>query len=273
MSDQSIASFWINIAAGVVLLALHAILKFAHARLANGNPTYRKFILIAIGVCWVVLNAAYVYLFKGGGVLFLSSAALVWIIYCEFSQFWRIGLVGADRQIRSGIDFQKALRLVSNSFDFLGIGAAKLTSERVAFEEAIARCNRPDRPVRFLLCKPDNQELQYMAQSADQGRESYQNKVQESLRMIADLRNKRAWHIQVRFYKEFPTFRLMFIDDSLCLASHYVLGKGSGADLPQLHIVRLRGARDIDSLYYAFNSYFERFWKDAEEWDFKQYIE
>jgi hypothetical protein len=65
----------------------------------------------------------------------------------------------------------------------------------------------------------------------------------------------------------------MFIDDSLCLASHYVLGKGVDTELPQLHIVRLRGSRDVDSLYYAFSSYFERLWEQAEAWDFASYPE
>ena len=227
-----------------------------------------------MGIVWVVVNSAYVYLFPQGAALFIliSSAIMAWITRSELHQFWRIGLVGADAQIRHGIDFKKALGLVSNSMDFLGIGAAKLTDERSAFESAIARCQRPERPVRFLLCRPDNDDLQKMAQSADHDRQTYQKKVRASLAMIAELRADRAWNVQVRLYRNFPTFRLMFIDDSICLASHYVLGKGSGAELPQLHVIRLRGSRDVDSLYYAFSSYFERFWADAEPWDYIEYL-
>jgi hypothetical protein len=142
--------------------------------------------------------------------------------------------------------------------DFLGIGAAKLTDEKPEFDAAVGRCQRPERPVRFLLCRPDDEKLIEMAQSAERDRGSYQTKVLDSLRAIADLRNNRAWNVQVRFYREFPTFRLMFIDDAICLASHYVLGKGSGAELPQLHVVKPKGSRDVDSLYYGFNSYFNR---------------
>jgi hypothetical protein len=91
------------------------------------------------------------------------------------------------------------------------------------FRAAIGRCQRADRPVRFLLCRPDHEMLQQMAQSADQDKTSYQKRVGNSLRSIAALHNDRAWNIQVRFYQELPTFRLMFIDDVLCLASHYVL--------------------------------------------------
>jgi len=158
--------------------------------------------------------------------------------------------------------------------DFLGIGGAKLTDQVTEFEEAIGRCNRPDRPVRFLLCRPNHPDLEKMAQSANKEPALYKKTVHDSLRAIADLRNGRAWNIRVRFYAEVPTFRLMFVDDSLCLASYYVLGKGTGAELPQLHVVRLRGSRDVDSLYFAFSSYFDRIWSDAvgEEWDFHQYL-
>src|ERR1700752_4987990 len=139
MSDQNVTSFWISIVAGVVLLVLDAALKWAHARLALGNPGYRRVILATVGLFWICLNTAFVHFFGAGAALFilLSSAVLIWIVYSELSQFWRIGLVGADRQIRSGIDFRRALRMASSSLDFLGIGAAKLTSERTGFEDAI----------------------------------------------------------------------------------------------------------------------------------------
>jgi hypothetical protein len=274
MSDQTIDGLWISIVAGLALLAVDAALKWAHGRLARGNPVYRVYVLAAIGLCWILFNTAYAYFFPSHSALFimLSCAAAAWIMRSELHQFWGIGLVGADAQIRSGIDFARALRLVSNSMDFLGVGAAKLTSE-AAFEETISRCQRPGKPVRFLLCRPSNEALTGIAQSADHDPQSYQRKVKTSLNMIAKLRNSRAWNIEVRFYHEFPIFRLMFIDDSICLASHYVLGKGAGAELPQLHIVRLRGSRDIDSLYYAFSLYFERLWEQAETWDFASYPE
>jgi hypothetical protein len=277
MSGQAVESFWINIIAGIVLLAGVALVKWAYSRLARQNPRRRTYALAATTFCWLVLNTLYVHIAPtpSAPFVFVSCVALAWIGWSELRQFWRIGLVGADAQIRVGIDFKQALSLVSNSMDFLGIGAAKMTAERAAFEDAIARCQRPDRPVRFLLCRPDNERLLQMARSAgpDHDRHSYQKRVQSSLATIADLRNSRAWNIQVRFYRDFPIFRLMFIDDSICLASHYVLGKGAGAELPQLHIVRVTGSRDIDSLYYAFNSYFERFWEDGEPWDFGSYLD
>ncbi|MGA3076173.1 MAG: hypothetical protein ABSG56_21090 [Bryobacteraceae bacterium] len=275
MSNQAIDGFWINIVADVVVLGLTALLKWVHGKLALANPADRVWRVAAVGIFWIVINTAYAYFFARSAalIIFLSSVLIGWIVRSELNQFWRIGLVGADDQIQAGINFKRALGMVSNSMDFLGIGAAKLTDEKTEFEAAVGRCQRPARPVRFLLCRPDSDKLIEMAQSAEKDRALYQKKVLDSLRAIADLRIKRAWNVQVRFYPEFPTFRLMFIDDAICLASHYVLGKGSGAELPQLHVVRPTGSRDVDSLYYGFSSYYDRFWATADDWDFKQYLE
>jgi hypothetical protein len=64
----------------------------------------------------------------------------------------------------------------------------------------------------------------------------------------------------------------MFIDDEICLASHYVLGKGDGSQLPQLQIIKGSASRDINSLYYGFRSYFDNIWQESEAWDFQRYL-
>src|SRR5690242_16908558 len=122
MSDQSLEGFWVSIAAGVLLLVLDAGLKFAYQHITRGNPLHRKHIILFLTCLWVVLNGAYIYYVVGitaAAVILLSSIALAWIVRSELNQFWRIGLVGADAQIQSGITFDRALNLVSNSLDFL----------------------------------------------------------------------------------------------------------------------------------------------------------
>jgi hypothetical protein len=194
------------------------------------------------------------------------------MLISELNQFWRIGLFGADSQITKGIDYIRALNMASNSLDFLGIGASKLTKEADPFEAAINRCDRPGRPIRFLLSSPENAALREIARKAGVNQSAYQKRVLESLRIIASFKTARAKNVEVRFYKEIPAFRLMFIDDEICLASHYVLGKGDGSQLPQLHMVRSRPSTDVDSLYYGFHEYFENIWEHSDEWDFTKYI-
>jgi len=125
---------------------------------------------------------------------------------------------------------------------FLGTGAAKLTRED-EFENAIRRC-RPEQPIRFLLCKPTYDFLIEAARRFGVDRDEYKTIVTNSLRKIAELKEKYK-NIEVRFYSQFQVFRLMFIDDSICLVSYNVMGEGDGSQLPQLHILKHHPIREM----------------------------
>jgi len=263
---------------GVIAHAIYAVLVLAlrwlRKRTAIRNPRNRRLVPVLMLSAWIVSNLGYAYFIRQYSYIFLLVSTLLsgWVLYQEISQFWRIGLVGADAEIRKGIDYSKALGLCSNSIEFLGIGASKLTEPTEPFEEAIDRCNSPTRPIRFLLSSPDSLGLRNIALNAGVDETAYQERVRRSLRLIASLRKDRAKNIEVRFYSEFPAFRLMFIDDEICLASHYVLGKGDGSQLPQLHIIKESASRDINSLYYGFRYYFDSIWQESEAWDFQKYL-
>jgi hypothetical protein len=264
-----------NIAAALIFTIGGWAMNNMRTRLERSHPLLRRFILLSIAsaaVCanilyYVYINFAYI-LF-----LFLTSGIIGFVVWRELDQFWQMGLVGADHRIEKGLDYKRSLALCSNSLDFLGVGASKLTRESEEFEGAINRCHRPNRPIRFLLCDPDNEELIKMAKQAGRDPNEYQTTVRNSLRTLAVFRLNREKNIEVRFYSELPLFRLMFIDDSLCLASHYVFGEGDGSQLPQLHVRRTIGyRRDNEALYYPFKLYFERTWEQAVPWDFRSRI-
>jgi hypothetical protein len=264
----------VNLISDFVFVGLVALARFGASKIAGSDPRYRKVNLFIVAVLWVLGNAFYFVSKWPFYTWFLLAATLVcgWVLYRELSQFWRVGLVGVDAEIRAGIDYQKSLQMCLSSLDFLGIGAAKLTGNRSAFQEAVSRCDRPGRPIRLLLSRPDNEGLQKIARRAGAAADAYQRTVQESLRVIAQLRDQEK-NVEVRFYQDFPAFRLMFVNDNVCLASHYVLGKGDGSQLPQLHIVKTGSPRDVESLYYAFQEYFESIWQDSEKWDFRAYLQ
>jgi len=137
------------------------------------------------------------------------------------------------------MNYERALKACNNQLEFLGIGAWKLTKEK-EFEQTIRRCNRRNVPIRFLLTKPENPLLVQAAKQYGINSKEYQSRVRESLRKIADFKNKNI-NIQVRFYpsqnkRDTPIFRLMFINDSLCLVSYHVFGEGDGSQQPQLHL-------------------------------------
>jgi hypothetical protein len=208
-------------------------------------------------------------------LVFVPTTAIVgWLVLRELSSFWQIGIIGVDRTARQGIPYKTTLDMCTNSLDFLGIGAHKLTSERDAFLAAVKRCNRPARAVRFLLCNPDHPQLQQAERQAGAPARAYQERVTQSLRVLAHARTELAMNVEVRFYHEVPLFRLMLIDDALCIASHYVLGEGDGSQLPQLYVRRsLLGRRDNGFLYYPLKLYFDQLWSESTSWDYKEHLD
>jgi hypothetical protein len=188
-----------------------------------------------------------------------------------------VGLYRVDRDIQSGIDYSRGLRLAKNSLDFLGTGASKLTSNP-EFEQAIERCHRPNRPIRFLLSAPDNPALRKAEAQAKTTPGAYGHLVAQSLKELARLKLEREMNIVVKLYKnshEEPsqeTFRLMFVDDAICLMSYNFYGRGEGRDLPQLMFRNTHDADDTKVFYSCFVAYFERVWNSAEEWNPESYV-
>lgn len=203
----------------------------------------------------------------------ISLTILVLFLWKQLDQFWRLGLRGADQQITKGINYHDALKLIHNELKFLGIGASKLSREE-EFAHALGRC-RQDQPVQLLLCSPNDRRLVSAARKFGKPENEYRDTVTNSLRRIADLRNKRDLNIEVRFYPEDcePVLRLMFIDNSICLFSYNVWGEGDGSHYPQLHIVNLPPPkRVVQSYYYPLEVYFENLWQRASSWNFKDYL-
>ncbi len=268
-----------NIIEGVVGDALYgalvAVTLWIARKLDRSRPRSRQSFLLIAAILTIAANVALYYIV--GTVFPLFTTVLLIIVFAVFwlqiRQFWNVGLIGADQSISQGIDYRRSLRMCNNSLSFLGVGARKLTGAAPDFEQAMQRCNRTNRPIRFLLCRPDSQLLEKAAHGAGRPPEEYRRRVTESLRVIADLRNNRSWNIEVRFYEvPHPLFRLMFVDDWLCLASHYVFGEGDGSQWPQLHVRRSTTERDVNSLYHPFSEYFEQLWNEAASWDFNEYL-
>lgn len=270
--QQDFNSFLINILAS----AAYSFLLWLGSKPFKNDLRWRKFRLLVFGALWLILNIGFFLYFRTSAILLLvlTSWAQGYLIYKELDQFWSIGLAGADRQTRLGIEYEKSLEMCHSSFRFLGIGAGKLIGYRSAFEKAVDRCSRPGAPIRFLLCRPDNQELKKIALSAGKDELSFRNIVVQSLGELSRQKQARAKNIEVRLYDEFPTFRLMFINDEICLVSHYMLGKGGdGSDAPQIHVVKRSSSLDVESIFYGFDEYFQRMWERSTEWDWKTYLE
>ena len=248
--------------------------KFPHAIVSGvdqpdstcpGSPA--SFVVLTF--VWASLNTYVMYLAPAARVWLFVVAALAFVslVLFELGKLWRVGIYGADLDIATGIDYQRSLQLSTNRLDFLGTGAAKLTS-LPEFEQAVNRCHRDDRPVRMLLLDPTGGQdfLSSAARRAGHDRDEYARRVRDSLGRIADLVCDRSINIEVRFYSTPQPFRLVFVNDRLCLFGYNVYGEGEEFHYPQLHVVRLSGKRDVDSFYYSLMRYFERLWEQSDPW-------
>ncbi len=244
--------------------------------LGRRNPRLALLPIALLTAVWAVTSVLALILthrdsgpFYATALLFLvPSFFFLLFIWNEFNRFWSVGLRGADTHVRTGVNYDAALKLVREQLAFLGTGAAKLTNQP-AFEKALTKC-RPDEPIKFLLMRPDAVNLERAARRAGRDRDDYKKIVLRSLQILTDYRINREMRIEVRFYSGESTFRLMFIDDSLCLASYNVYGEGDGSDFPQLHV--MSRSTVTRSFYYAFRRHFDLLWEASEEWDFNSYL-
>ncbi len=237
-------------------------------------PILHYILLIIWGVSGIIIHS-YV-IFFDITFIWIMPAYFIWsflmLLYFinRRNRLWYVGIYGADKKIKEGIDYKTSLSLIKNEFIFLGIGASKLTDQKQEFEQAIQNCMQ-DRPVRLLLCKPTSEMLIDAANRFGKPVEEYNERVITSLRYISNLKSKYK-NIQVRFYEKIPIFRMMFVDNSICLLSYNVTGEGDGSQLPQIHVVNKTRERAINSLYYSLMRYFKDLWEESYEWDFREFL-
>lgn len=285
-------SLGVSIVANALFLAGLALLRWVQRFLEKKHPRRGPVLYYGAWGLWFVLNSVALYLVETRPLpaavlvwtLLPTSVILFWVSWCTTSQFWSVGLRSADRRIDRGIDYRTSLSLVHNELSFLGTGASKLTALTSEFEAALHRC-RGDRQIRFLLMKPTDENLTEAARRAKKDKDAYKKQVLESLRRIASVRESGVPNVEVRFYPESQqewggiasVFRLMFIDKSLCLMSYNVFGISDGgqpgSQLPQLHLVSFGAEKPATRCFYwAMESFYDRLWEKAEEWDFKEFL-
>jgi hypothetical protein len=206
-----------------------------------------------------------------GTLLVAIPTALIFaFLWHDVSRYWRVGVRSADASMGEALRPDKILSAVKNSLDFLGTGASKLTSES-EFREAVMRVTRNGSTVRMLLSQPDSTNLRAAAQRSRKPIDAYERVVKESLRIIADLHTQEAAQIEVRFYTGIRRFRLMFVDDLVCLFSYNVYASESPLSFPALRLVR-SAEEEVRSFYWAMEQYFVDEWNQARPWNFQEFL-
>ena len=219
-----------------------------------------------------------VWLSSGILVLVVAVASIV-LGWWALRGLFRVGLIDAFSRTSSGIEPAASLKLAHESIEFLGIGANKLTTDP-EFEAAIRRCSSGGngQTCRFLLTPPSNNFLETLALRNGGNATAYKDKVTESLKIFANLKINKKLSLDVRFYKsgegsEFQQFRLMILNDDLCLTSWTVWDDKLGMNNPQIILRRASKVADQKAtLFKAFKEHFEVMWQEGEVVDLKEYL-
>lgn len=177
----------------------------------------------------------------------------------------KLGIIGADAEIQSGLDYKNALARINDGFDLIGISGAKLTSHSDDFEKAIERVTAKNHQVRLLLCHPGCA-IERLESLAGVNKGKYLATTKQSFTLLANLKQRFGNNLSIRLYKptdesQFPAFRIMFINSELCLVSPNVPGAArQGRSLPQLHVSDEAAFGSEPTLYASFKKTFEQAW-------------
>jgi hypothetical protein len=195
----------------------------------------------------------------------ISSVAALFVSLFYALRLRRIGIVSADAEIERGLDYAASLNKVTTSFDFIGIGAAKLTRHQDAFTNAVERAMRHSSNVRLVLCDPRSPLTKRLEQLAGVSAGKYLINVKSSFAFLEQSQRRFGGVLQIRTYKpqtedELVILRLMLIDGRLALVSPNVPGLREGKSAPQLHLASERLIGTDPTLYAALRKQFEQLW-------------
>jgi len=252
---------------GLTAPLVMALLLFAYTRISKQTFLVRYSLRTRLTIVVVIIAAvAAIGYCLGTNPLVLFSTSFLgfgllvqWIL----SDVSRVGITNAFAATEQGISASASLKEVRRDLIFLGIGGKKLT-DSPEFDAMLERCARAGGNVKFLLSHPDNNALQDLATRNQRHDLSYQSRVRESIREIFTRASRVGLGFEIRLYNlnqkiALPHFRLMFIDDRLCIFSQVYWSKAEGLDNPQLILRRDKNNAE-SSLYQGYRNYFEDLW-------------
>jgi hypothetical protein len=128
----------------------------------------------------------------------------------------------------------------------------------------LQRCKLANGRLRFLLSSPDNPALEEMAKRNGRNDLTYRSRVKESIRELYTSAQNVGVDFEIGLYNlkhhiSLPHFRLMFVDDRICIYSQLVWTEGEGLDNPQL-VLRANQKQADYSFYKGYLDYFEDLW-------------
>lgn len=203
-------------------------------------------------------------------VLLLGLSAIGFLFIGAYLYRLRImGICSADSSIENGFDYKAALNSVNEGFDFIGVGASKLTSQVIPFKNALENASKHQKIVRILLCDPRSDSIEAIERRAGVDIGRFKLNVKQSFTFLENQRGRFPAVLEIRLYNpldedHMPPFRMMLINGERCLISQFVIGaQKEGRLLPQLHIHRGAPGNAQPNFYRAYEILFNQWWEHA----------
>jgi hypothetical protein len=262
MRDRGFALFDAVLASLVIGAFIMVLRYLSHAKMLVGYSLRAKLtagvsILAALCVVGWLCNVNPLILLIGTFVVVLLLVQ--WVLH----DLTLVGITNAFETTKQGVSAEDSLKQVKRDLVFLGIGAKKLT-DSPEFEAMLRRCKIAGGSAKFLLSSPDNEALEEKARQNGRNDLSYRSRVRESIREIFTRGTASGVDFEVRMYNlkqqiALPQFRLVFIDDKLCIFSQLRWTEAEGLDNPQLILLANQNSA-ASSLYQGYRDYFEYLW-------------
>lgn len=254
----------------LIVGALAAVFTFARPIFRRIKTLLRSLSvrIIALQISSLIVSVACFLYINQILAIIIACVGMIAAPWWQLRNFRRMGLSAAFTKTSQGIGFEASLSLATRNFDFLGIGANKLI-KCSNFEDAMARCGSSGRIARFLLSHPENPSLERMARRNGVDPQEYKERVRNTIDEIKKIQRKRGLNIEVRLYRgaedqDFQRFRLLFIDEELCLLGWTVWGSHEGKENPQVVLYNKKNSAESDqTMYKAFSDYYELLWRES----------
>ena len=252
---------------GLIYTFVYLVLSAVAGWLSRATIVSRYALRTRIGVGIIFVTglafAAVVFGVPAKWVILTSGLATIVFITVALRGLTNLGISNAFVRTSEGISPERSLQIVKKELVFLGIGASKLTGSK-EYPRALERCKKEGRTARFLLSDPNNPELTRLAGQNNKNDTAYRSRVEQSIREIFHHGNSVGVNFEVRLYemdneKSLSKFRMMFIDDQICLLSHVVWNENEGSDNSQIIISQPRSVRE-QGLFHAYKDFFEDLW-------------
>jgi hypothetical protein len=277
MPDDTILNgFWSGRGLSIIDGTLFVILQTLATRFApklieaSGRFSLRTRISAGILAAALVSSLAIYWGIPPYFAMLVFGLSILGSIHFILANLSSLGVVNAFSSTKKGISPEESLKMVRAQFDFLGVGAKKL-SDLAEFKNAMKKAKAANKKIRLLLSSPDNPALHDLAVRNGKDTHAYTTRVRDSIRHLLHLNaSSDGGMLEIKLYNltsdfAMPHFRLMFIDSRLCIFSHVVWNDTEGDDNPQL-LIRNKAIKQMPeaSMYNAYFKYFQDLWNSAD---------